>query len=443
MLSEISLALVTFSLLFVSLYHTALLHGYGKNSSRTELSDGGAKGFLSIITPIKNEPVDIVVEYSRYYTQLLKGLDAEAIVVADYTNDKLFNSILNGFEFNDRLFLVRRFNGFGGRNGAINDGARLSIGDVIAVIDVDAYPTREVLERMSMCRSVCVARWRICHFGSTRIGKTIAFVTDYGSWLYYKLKSLKDLFIYPLGSGTAIRRNLFFEIGGLNPEFIQDDIWLGTQLIRRGLKPRLVGEMCVGAPSTLPAFLIQQRRWAYGTTQVLRRCWRNIVASPLRLGVKLEAFLYITQPLISMAAGLGFLLAIPASILESSKLRAFGVALLLVLVVAMVLESKATRTFAREVQIYDPPFVYGRASALSTVLSVAIVPYVIAALIGVRIPYRVTPKGREDAKDPTVTVLVILYTLTLIASIIRGNSVTTIVSALILAASVYTLLKLR
>ena len=428
-------------MLLVSVYHTALVFR-GVVSEVAENRGGGS--YLSIITPIKNEPSNIVEMYSSHWLEMRRrvGNMFECVVVADYTDNELFYDVLRRIHFFDGLLLIRRFNGFGGRNGAINDGVKFSSGNVIALLDVDAYPDENLLREMSSCNSVCVSWWRICDKGSTRSSSAIAFVTEYGSWLYYRNKFLKNLFIYPLGSGTVIRRDIFYSIGGLRTDVIQDDLWLGTQLAYRGITPKLLNPMCVGAPRTIAAFLIQQRRWAYGATDVLKRFGIYIAKSPLRVVAKIEAIAYLAQPLVASLAGIGFMLASIASFIESASMTKEALLLTAILMISIAMESICVSRFAEEFKGYDKPYVFGRASAITTIVSLAITPYVLAALIGVRIPYRVTPKNEDKSKDPTIYAIATLFLLSFIASVIRGNNVTLILTSMPLAASIYTLLRL-
>jgi len=441
-LSLISLTLVTLPMLIASLYHAVLV--YGRSIATARLFHHGEESeLLSVITPIKDEPVEVVERYGRHFLKFTEASLVECIVVADYTNNKLFQEVLKVFPFSSLSFLVRRFNGVGGRNGAINDGVRFSASETVALLDIDAYPSEAVLKSMASCDGVCIARWRVCEWSLTRVSKTIAFMTEYGSWLYYKLKSSRGFFIYPLGSGTAIKKKLFEEIGGLRLDVLQDDMWLGIQLLRKEVEPVLVGEMCVGVPQTLAAFFIQQRRWAYGTTDVLKRFGKHILKAPTGAVQKLEALFYLSQPLVSSIAGLGFLLALPASFLEVQRFGVLEVMLLAIFIFSTILETFCTKRFSKDVRIYDPPYVYGRSSAIATLLSIGILPYVIAALIGVKIPYRVTPKSEDSVTEPTIIVILLLSVASFTLSIIRRNAVSLLVSAMPLAASLYALIRLK
>jgi hypothetical protein len=95
------------------------------------------------------------------------------------------------------------------------------------------------------------------------------------------------------------------------------------------------------------------------------------------------------------------------------------------------------------VRRYDPPYVYGRSSAIATLLSIGIIPYVVAALIGVKIPYRVTPKTEDSATEPTIIIILLLSATSFALSIIRRNAVSLLVSAMPLAASLYALMRLK
>lgn len=451
MLATISLILVAISMLTASIYHAYLIIGMGRSPRKVQM-DWGSSGrgrALSIITPIKNEPIEVVERYLKLFTTLIESTEvyAECIIVADYTDDTVFNSIPGLLSSaNPNIVVVRRLNGFGGRNGAINDGVKLALSTMVTFIDVDAEPSQKVLESMARCRGVCISWWRICDKGVSRISRTVAFITEYGSWLYYWLKSLRNLFLYPLGSGTVLERNLFISIGGLRVDVIQDDIWLGTQLLYRNIHPVVIEPMCVGAPRTLDAFIVQQRRWAYGAADVLKRFGVCILRSPAPVGVRVEALVYLLQPLVAAIGGLGLLLSIVSAFTEVVELGNLHIASIVILATSMVLESIAVHRFlgwSRDPQ-YDPPYIAGRASAVSAVLSIEILPYVLAALVGIKIPYRVTPKGKHRGEIPTsIKITALAFTAALAASIVRGNSVATMVTALGTASLIYTIARLK
>lgn len=444
MLFTISLAMISLSLLIVSIYHTILSKPSKRLVVGEPMSRDRGRGFLSIITPVKNEPRDVVREYAKHFYQLHESLGEvfECVVVADYSDSRAFYDVLEDMVMWDSIFVVRRFNGFGGRNGAINDGIKFSIGGTVSVIDVDGYPSKEAIESMLKCKDVCISWWRVCDKGSTRSSSTIAFLTEYGSWLYYKNKFSKGLFVYPLGSGTAIRRDILADIGLYRIDVIQDDIWLGTQLLEKGVMPRLIEPMCVGAPKTVEAYLIQQRRWAYGTTDVLKRFGKHILKSRVKTIVKLEALLYILQPIIAVLSAIGFILAGISPLVEHSKITVADLTLLILFLASLAIESINVYKFYREYGGYDMPYVSGRASALTTVTSIAIIPYVIASLIGVRIPYKVTPKQEEGSKSITVIAIAIIFSILVILDAIKGFIPALALSMMPLAASLYIIARL-
>ena len=447
MLATISLATVSIAMLVAGIYHiylTSVQQGYGHL-----YRGGGQGGSLSIVTPIKDEPLEVVEKYLELFSRLIGSVRGfvECIIVADYTDDTLFNSILQRLSTaHQGILLVRRLNGAGGRNGAINTGIGLALGDLVALIDIDAEPLENGLESMARCSEVCISWWRVCDKGVSRISRTVAFITEYGSWLYYWLKSCRGLFLYPLGSGTVLRRELLTSIGGLREDVIQDDIWLGTQLIYRGIKPVIIEPLCVGAPKTLESFLIQQRRWVYGAIDVLKRFGVYILKAPVAIGIRIEALIYITQPLIASLGGLGLVLSVASAFTETEGVSTIHIVLIALLTASMALESIAVNRFLKWSRDphYDVPYIVGRASALSLILSIATLPYALAAVVGVRIPYRVTPKGEPHRRVPlTIKVIALVFTASLIASIVRGNGVAAIVVSMAVASSIYALIRLR
>ncbi len=447
MLATVSLITITASLLIASLYHIYLTINIQKSANQRD--EELYEDRLSIITPIKNEPIEIVEKYIKHFSQLTNMVKTpiECIIVADYTDNSMFNSILGLLSSaNPGIVIVRRFNGVGGRNGAINDGVKLALGSVIAFIDIDAEPPQNVIASMAKCKNVCISWWRICDKGVSKVSKTIAFITEYGSWLYYWCKSLKNLFLYPLGSGTALKKNLLTSIGGLRIDVIQDDIWLGTQLIYRGIYPRIIESMCVDAPKTLDAFLIQQRRWGYGATDILKRFGIYILRSSTPVSARVEALTYVLQPLIAALGGFGLLLSIISAFTEVVKFDMLHTIFIALLVLSMILESITVNKFLKWSRdpLYDTPYIVGRASAILAILSIATLPYVLAALIGIKIPYKVTPKEKRKRGMPTtIKIIAVVFTTSLLASIVRGNTIATILTSLGTLASLYTLARLR
>jgi len=442
--------LFTVPLLVEALYHFILtllyvrskMHISSVNESRIETYSG----LLSLVTPIKDEPTNVVLDYLKTVKSLDENL-VEAIIIADYRSN-YFEDMLRNLapELRDNIFIVRRLNIAGGRNSAINDGIEFSSGDVVVIVDVDSKPSRDNVEEWLGCRTVCVARWRVADWGNRRISKAIAFMTELGSWLYYHVRNSLGLLIYPLGSGTAVYRGLLNSNPLLRLDVIQDDIWLGTELAKRGIRPVLLkSTLAVGAPRCMNSFMIQQRRWAFGTTDVLVRFWRNIAKSGLSIVEKIEALIYISQPIMTLLFTISVFLAPFAAYLDKPATHTFTIAVLL-LGVSMLLEGFSIYVFVFESKLdrRESLFLSGRASSLSFIESIMVAPYVLFAILRLKIRYRVTPKIEGSGGVPLeVYILCAFFAAGIAISVLRGNPTTALISLLGEAASLYAITRLR
>ncbi|MEZ0394445.1 MAG: glycosyltransferase family 2 protein [Desulfurococcaceae archaeon] len=431
-------------------YHVALLALGARGRGRGGGALGAPSDDLVILTPIRDEPPDVVESYLLGIEESSRRARSRApriLLVADYSDEVLYRAVSEVVERHRErglaVELARRERPVGGRNGAINFGMASCGCERAMLLDVDSVPMPEALEGARACDLVCVSAWRAAH-GAGRSAEAIGFMVDYGSWLLYDLRSRAGLFVYPLGSGTTLTRKVMDAIGPYRTDVIQDDMWLGTQLAKRGVMPQVVGEVRVSTPSTVSSFMIQQARWAYGTTDVLLRFGGDLLRSPLPPLVRLEALFYLAQPILVAAIGLGWLLVL------LSPLFPFGLGSALpqlaIFAVAMGAEGLCVGKFAKGRRLgRHAIFLSGRSSAISLLVSVWIVPYVLAALVGFRIPYRITPKGSAEigGTPPQAVALLALSLLALALSAIRGALLPALMAFGALAASAYVLARLR
>jgi len=437
-------------LLTEALYHFILTLLYVRLKMRigsaNEPRIGAYSGLLSLVTPIKDEPTNVVLEYFKT-VKSLNGDLVEAIIVADYRSNYFEDMLKNVTpELRDNIFIVRRLNIAGGRNSAINDGVEFSSGDVVVIVDVDSKPSRDNVEEWLGCRTVCVTRWRIADWGDRRISKAIAFMTELGSWLYYHVRNSLGLFIYPLGSGTAVHRDLLSNKPLLRSDVIQDDIWLGTELAKRGIRPVLLkSTLAVGAPKCMNSFMIQQRRWAFGTTDVLVRFWRNIAKSGLGIVKKIEALIYISQPIMTFLFTISVFLVPFAAYFDKPATHTFTIVVLLI-GVSMLLEGFSIYVFVSESKLdrRESLFLSGRTSSLSFIEAIMVAPYVLFAMLRLKIRYRVTPKIEGSGGVPLeVYILCAFFAAGIAISVLRGNPTTALISLLGETASLYAITRLR
>ena len=472
MLTQLAVVLATLTLLMVFGYHIIIYLGARKHVNRLLNTDkdiycGNASTEISIIVPTKDEPLDLLSQAARDKALSLKHsccLNGEVLIISDddeeYIQD-LKNS-LSDLIGEGIVKVIKRPKPEGGRTGALDFGAKIAKYPYIMILDSDSKVSKQTLN--ALCRKlsdekkpVVVIPWKGYSHVNTRLSEAVEFNTDTTSFLLYKLRWAAGFFIFPLGSGTVIRKDVLEEVGYWGPNIIQDDIWLGTKLATKNYFPDLLpeGETEVLVPSRLKSFRIQQSRWAYGTSEIFSRTYKKILKSPLSLKMKLEMLMYILQPAVSIPYTLAAIIALAAAFLEPgwgvfhtlhslSVLFSAGIAESLILVYAALhlnigkLVKEATKK-ATLVQI-------GRAAATYGVLFPVIGIYSMLGLLKIKLSYRITPKGGAEKtleKDWTPLIISLVSGIGIIASLVTMNLVALLILLTPFASGVYALIRLK
>lgn len=447
MLTAAGYALFIASLLFTSLYPALIVAKALRVPTQSTPSprSGGGRS-LAIVVPSRGEPLDMVV--SRLGRLSSMGCYDEALLVLDDDIDYVRRLVARlGEGFFARGVVVARTRGYGGRNGALTCGSRMALADSIMIVDVDTTPSQELLCAARACEDVCVGVWNPYVETGRRIEEGMAYITGFGSWVFYELKSRLGLFVFPLGTGTVIDRRLLKSIGFWRADVVQDDIWLGCELAARGVRPRLMGGYIeVGVPQSLRAARIQQCRWSYGSSNVLSRFAGKLLGSPLGFLEKLEAVVYMAQPLAAVVALAAFVLALAGSIAESGV--SLSVLHLVPVALSMAIQGAALNLYGSRVRglgTWRRVCLAGRVGAIYTLLSPLLGFYALRGLLRMRYRYRVTPKMLTGSSsiDAAEAVALLLSLPTIALSILNGNSVTLIIALPLALAALYSIARLE
>lgn len=448
LLTLLSYILFIASLIFFSMYQNiivvmAVIKKKRPNSLSLDLDKS-----LSIVIPSKNEPIDIVLSRLNRLSSI--GCYDEAIIVFDDSLDYIHRVVeLLISDFFLRGIIVARLNGLGGRNGALADGTRLALGHNMLIADVDTTPTEEFLCSARKCRDVCVGIWRPYTEVYTRVEEGMAYITRFGSWLFYELRSRIGLFVYPLGAGTVIDRKLLREIGFWRYDVVQDDIWLGYELMNRGIEPKLIDSYIdVGVPKTLNATRVQQCRWSYGSLNIVSRFIGKALKAPISLWKRVEAIIYTLQPISGLLILLSLVLAIISSVVD----RDVGVSIIEIIPIVLTLLTQGIALYAfgsssaiPRLNIWKRLCLAGRAGAIYTLLSPLLGYYALMGLLRVKYVYRITPKdlGSRTPMDFSEAIVLILSLPLLLASIINRNMITFVISLPLVVSAMYSIARLE
>jgi len=472
MLTQVAIVLATLTLIMVFGYHIIIYFSARKHVGRL-LNDAGVRRCskssteLSIVVPTRGEPLDLLSKATRDKAEALKNsccLRGEILVVSDDNEEyvSMLRKSLGDLISEGLVKVVRRPKPEGGRTGALEFGARLARYAYIMILDSDSRVSAETLN--SLCQKlsaegkpIIVIPWRGYSHTRTRLSEAVMFNTDTASFLLYKLRWAAGFYIFPLGSGTVIRRDVLEDVGYWGQNIIQDDIWLGTKLALRNYFPDLLpdGETEVLVPSRLKSFRIQQSRWAYGTSEIFSRTFRSILKSPLSLGIKLEMLAYMLQPSVSIPFTLAVIIALAAAFLEPgwnlfhtihslSVLFSAGIAEGIVLVYAAL--HLNIGKLVKEVPGKTTLIQIGRVAATYGVLFPILGIYSLLGLLRIKLSYRITPKGRVEEGlegDWPPLIITLISGLGIAASAIMMNLVTLLILLLPFVTGMYALIRLK
>ncbi|ADM28684.1 cell wall biosynthesis glycosyltransferase-like protein [Ignisphaera aggregans DSM 17230] len=457
MLSEVSWILIIASLAITSLYHITIVVRAIPNLKMVKgLGEKHVFGSyihsLSLVIPSKNEPMEIVLGSMDMFKNIKYNLSNRHFSIVYVLDDDLnyVKNLISKADMVEDTIVILRINGLYRRNGAINDGFRFSYEENVMVLDIDARVDVEVIESAMRCENVCVFPWRTYIRYGTYLEEAVSFMTNYGSWILYKLRSLSKLFIYPLGSGTVYRRDIFVSLGMLPPDIVQDDMYLGVKLLGYGVMPRisLKEYILVSVPQDLYALRIQQSRWSYGTIDVLiRKSIKEFRRSRLDFWTRLEAFFYLLQPFFTMPYTFGIYLSLVSSIIEKGiGIKGF-MPLIFIYILFMALESVSIYLFLRFEELYSNRkalFLSGRTSAIMSLISPYITINAIYGLIGRRLEYRITPKIKMSSKmDTSIVITILLAILIICLSIYNHNIPMFIIGLQQIVIGVYSAIRFR
>lgn len=271
---------------------------------------------VSFVIPAYNEEANIV--------ETLEGVlavdypDFEVVVVDDCSSDGTL-TLLQPFADRGRIRLIRkRVNE--GKAMALNDAIPLCNGELLFIMDADAIPAADILQRM------------VPHFDSPRVAGVTGNprVVNLDSFLA-KLQSIEFASIISLmrraqrvwgrimtmsGVVGIFRREALQDVGYYSPEMATEDIDITWRLQIRHWDIRYESSavMWMRVPQSFKGLWRQRRRWALGLSQVLHRHWRTVLKWehrrfwPVLLEANLSVIWAYTYVLLSLVWIVGYAL---------------------------------------------------------------------------------------------------------------------------------------
>ncbi len=200
-----------------------------------------------------------------------------------------------------QIEVVRRSDRQGYKAGALANGTAVAQGDVLAVFDADFVPPPHFLERVVPYLEPPVAavqaRWGHLNADLSGLTRAQAMALD-GHFVVEKAaRSRLGLFLKFNGTAGVWSREALEAAGGWQGDTLSEDTDLSYRAQMAGWRlvylPQVVvpGEL----PVTLQAYKRQQRRWAAGTTGVLKKLGPQLLKAELPLAVRVHALLGLAE----------------------------------------------------------------------------------------------------------------------------------------------------
>ncbi len=257
--------------------------------------------------------VQLPLYNERYVVERL----IEEVVKIEYPKDRLQIQVLDDSTDDTAPFaeaLVERYrnmgypieyhhrsNRHGFKAGALQEGLRTAIGDMVAVFDADFCPPSDFLMRTIHYFAdpgvgVVQTRWSYINRDYNFLTEVEAILLDGHFVLEHGARSRAGHFFNFNGTAGILRRQMIDDAGGWQHDTLTEDSDLSYRAQLKGW--RFVYVPGLDCPSELPVlmhgFQVQQSRWAKGLTQVAKKLLPSILKADIPRRVKAEAFLHLT-----------------------------------------------------------------------------------------------------------------------------------------------------
>ena len=205
---------------------------------------------------------------------------------------------------------VRRTNRDGFKAGALAAGLAHVRSELVAVFDADFIPAPNFLSQVIVSErafsnsrvAFAQARWGYVNESQNWLTTAQSLLLDRHFILEKPVRNSSGAVLHFNGSAGIWRKAAIFDGGGWSADTLTEDLDLSIRCNLRGWKGVYLGHVAVDSeiPSSLSAFKLQQRRWARGSAQCVRKLLPKIVHAPWprlrRADELLYAAGYIIQP---------------------------------------------------------------------------------------------------------------------------------------------------
>ena len=252
--------------------------------------DGKMQPKVAIFIPVFNEEPKIVGA-TIAKTALINYSSFEIFLLDDSTDAEIHNALVKlGERFN--INYIYRKNRRGYKAGAINDAIKNLDNDVkyFLVLDVDHRPKpailKEVIPFLEEDTSLTFIQTPQYFTSETKDKLSLAYSFQQHIFHKHVCRGLNiNNAVFMCGTNVIIRLDHLKEIGGMDETCITEDIVTSFIFHSKGYKSLYLDQVYAEgmSPASLSAYFTQQMRWAYGTIQNLKNVLLAFFKSPQSL----------------------------------------------------------------------------------------------------------------------------------------------------------------
>jgi biofilm PGA synthesis N-glycosyltransferase PgaC len=232
---------------------------------------------VSVIVPAWNEEVGLVRTVRTILESSHRNL--EVVVVNDGStdnSDRLMRQFIAEYEGDhaeeDRIPIVYLYKENAGKGHALNDGIKLSTGEIIISIDADCVLLPSTIPNFVKYfenRKVMAAVGNVKVGNQSSLLETLQYLEFLFSFYFKKADSILNTIYIIGGAAGAFRRKVFEEVGFYSAENITEDIDLSVRIQKAGMRIVYAADAIVyteGA-TTFKGLAAQRLRWKRGRFQ--------------------------------------------------------------------------------------------------------------------------------------------------------------------------------
>ncbi len=292
---------------------------------------------VTIQLPIFNEKYT-VERLLQAVTRLDYPADRFQIQVLDDSTDDTVNLVSRLIEdcrsHGVNIELIHRVDRKGYKAGALNNGLRTAIGELVAIFDADFVPKPDWLKRTVPAfqnpELGCLqTRWGHTNQQYNSLTRAEAMGIDGHFIIEQTVRSKNGFFLNFNGTAGLWRRACIEDAGGWQWDTLTEDLDLSYRAQMRGWKFDYLPDVVVPAelPPQVEAYKKQQFRWAKGSFQVVRKLLPNVLKAKLPLKVRFMALLHLTGYFVHPLMLSLLLLTLPVGLLIPGAFRIFPISI--------------------------------------------------------------------------------------------------------------------